>query len=58
MKMRKNCILGIIFELPYIAGFFPQLQPDSYPLDRNPDRFGWTAAIRLELDWNPSFFLQ
>ena len=23
MKIRKNCIPGIIFELPYIAGFFP-----------------------------------
>ena len=35
-----------------------QIQPDSYPLDRNPAPTGGTGAIRLELDWHPGFFLQ
>ena len=30
-----------------------QIQPEGYPLDRNPVPTGGTGAIRLELDWCP-----
>ena len=33
-----------------------QIQPEGYPLDRNPVPTGGTGAIRLELDWCPKCF--